>query len=233
MPANLFRAISLAESGRWNAQSRDARPWPWTVMAEGEGVYHPTKEAALEAVRALRARGVRSIDVGCMQMNLVWHAQRFASIEEAFEPARNVAAAAEFLSELKQQRGDWHAAAGYYHSATPEFHNRYRDKLSSLLADLGGERLNPGSTGPADPAQAMAAIRQKLPAFRPAWARPAAPGTLDAEGRQFAGGRFAAKAGPQEGPAKGGVTPGVRNLSIAQYFARPVTAPKRLNIIPQ
>jgi hypothetical protein len=75
IPDRLLHAISLVESGRWDPNHRANLAWPWTVMAEGEGRFLPSKQAAIAEVQKLRARGVRNIDVGCMQINLLAHRQ--------------------------------------------------------------------------------------------------------------------------------------------------------------
>ena len=49
LPRQLLAAISLAESGRWNAEKRVTFAWPWTVYAEGRGRYFPSKAAAPKA----------------------------------------------------------------------------------------------------------------------------------------------------------------------------------------
>ena len=59
MPAGLLHAIGKVESGRPDAAAGGATAWPWTINAEGQGRYFDTKEAAIAAVEALRARGVR------------------------------------------------------------------------------------------------------------------------------------------------------------------------------
>ncbi|HJO71542.1 MAG: hypothetical protein QF450_07035 [Rhodospirillales bacterium] len=64
-------------------------------------------------MRRLSARGVRNIDVGCMQVNLLYHKDAFATLEEAFEPASNAAYAARFLKDLYATSGSWSAAAGF------------------------------------------------------------------------------------------------------------------------
>jgi hypothetical protein len=101
-------------------------------MAEGEGRFLPSKQAAIDEVKKLRARGVRNIDVGCMQVNLLAHPDAFASLDEAFEPRSNVAYAARFLNELYQQDGSWPQAGAHYHSQTPELAAPYRAKLMSV-----------------------------------------------------------------------------------------------------
>ncbi len=136
IPAHLMRAVALAESGRWLDEAHASVAWPWTINAEGVGHFYPSKPAAIAAVRALQERGVRSIDVGCMQVNLYWHAGVFRSLEEAFEPMSNVAYAARYLAELKQERQSWEAAVSYYHSAVPEFNQPYRAKVERLWASV-------------------------------------------------------------------------------------------------
>jgi hypothetical protein len=136
IPAHLMRAVALAESGRWLDETRSTVAWPWTINAEGVGHFYPSKEAAIAAVRQLQARGVRSIDVGCMQVNLHWHQNAFRSLEEAFEPMSNVAYAAHYLAELKAERQSWDAAVRYYHSADPGFNQPYGEKVERLWASV-------------------------------------------------------------------------------------------------
>src|SRR5436190_23421065 len=69
IPRGLLHAISKAESGRKDDTGRIV-PWPWTINAQGQGYFFPTKEAAITAVQEMQAKGIESIDVGCMQINL-------------------------------------------------------------------------------------------------------------------------------------------------------------------
>ena len=136
IPTHLLRSVALTESGRWDDESKRTVAWPWTINAEGDGHFFPTKEAAIAAAKKFQARGIKSIDVGCMQVNLHWHPNAFSSLEEAFDPDTNVAYAAGLLSELKSERKSWTEAVGYYHSATPEFNQRYRAKVMKLWNDV-------------------------------------------------------------------------------------------------
>ncbi|MEX2450410.1 MAG: murein transglycosylase [Rhodospirillales bacterium] len=129
IPHRLLNAISLAETGRWRAETREIIAWPWTVMAEGEGRFFETKEAAVAWVRHLKARGVENIDVGCMQVNLYYHGHQFASLEHAFDPDLNTAYAARFLREKFRDTRSWLMAAGHYHSTDGEKNKPYRDKV--------------------------------------------------------------------------------------------------------
>ncbi len=129
LPPLLLGAIALRESGRWNAEARETLAWPWTVMAEGEGRFLPSKQAAIETVRDLQARGVRNIDVGCMQVNLYHHPDAFEDLDHAFDPARNAAYAAGFLADLRQEARSWTRAVGHYHSRSYLRANAYRAKV--------------------------------------------------------------------------------------------------------
>ncbi len=132
IPERLLHAISLAESGRYDPSVKAVRAWPWTVMAEGQGRYLATKQEAIAEVRALQAKGVRNIDVGCMQVNLRHHPDAFSSLEEAFDPATNVAYSARFLSSLYDNTNNWTLAASYYHSQTPHLAAAYRERLVQI-----------------------------------------------------------------------------------------------------
>lgn len=145
IPAHLLKAISIVESGRWDAERKASIAWPWTVMAEGKGRFLPSKDAAIAEVRALKARGVRNIDVGCMQVNLRHHPTAFANIEEAFDPAANVAYAARFLRALYDNTNNWPVAASYYHSQTPSLAAIYRGKLM-VAWDAAKAGKAPGAT---------------------------------------------------------------------------------------
>ena len=129
LPRHLLGAIARVESGRWNPAQGAVLAWPWTVRAEGKGEYLPSRPAAVAAVRALKARGVANIDVGCMQVNLRHHPEAFASLDDALDPARNTAYAAEFLARLRAETGAWTTAIGRYHSRTPRLSGPYRLKV--------------------------------------------------------------------------------------------------------
>ncbi len=129
LPRHLLNAIAKTESGRWHDDRGETLAWPWTVMAEGRGRFLPSKAAAIDAVRRLQARGVRNIDVGCMQVNLQYHPEAFESLEAAFDPAANVAYAAGFLAELRQEARSWTRAVGQYHSRQAIRGNSYRAKV--------------------------------------------------------------------------------------------------------
>lgn len=125
IPHKLLMAISTVESGCNVENGRKKRPYPWTVCAGGKGYFLSTKSAAIATVKKLMARGVRNIDVGCMQVNLLHHSKAFRNLEEAFTPKHNVAYASKFFMKLKKTYGSWTNAVGYYHSKNEKHYRPY------------------------------------------------------------------------------------------------------------
>lgn len=130
----LLAAIGVIESGRMDARAGVRTPWPWTVTADGTGTFYAGKTEAIAAVQALRARGVQSIDVGCLQVNLLAHPAAFRDLDQAFDPAANALYAARFLAGLFDRLGTWPAAAAGYHSMTPERGARYARLVAAVWA---------------------------------------------------------------------------------------------------
>ncbi|MEQ9446702.1 MAG: transglycosylase SLT domain-containing protein [Rhodospirillaceae bacterium] len=135
IPQGLLAAISLVESGRGVGQNGTRVAWPWTINAAGEGQYFDSKEDAVAATRALIEDGLRSIDVGCMQINLRYHPDAFASLENAFDPAKNVAYGASYLRQLHRLQGSWPKAVERYHSSDDGRRADYRDKVLTTWRD--------------------------------------------------------------------------------------------------
>jgi hypothetical protein len=131
-PPGLLAAIGRVESGRQDPAGGVVHPWPWTVNAEGRSFFYNTKAEAVAAVQAMRSKGTRSIDVGCMQINLLYHPDAFAAIELAFDPQANTLYAARYLRELFARTSDWRKAAALYHSATLELGAAYQQKVMAV-----------------------------------------------------------------------------------------------------
>lgn len=155
LPPRLLAAIARVESGRRNPATGQVDPYPWTINAEGRGSMFPSRSAGIAAVQELQAGGMRSIDVGCMQINLRHHPRAFASLEEAFDPLANARYAARFLRELMDAKQDWHRAAASYHSQNPQFGEPY---LAKVLAAWEDEKRLP------DAAPAMGLAQAAPPA---------------------------------------------------------------------
>lgn len=160
IPAGLLHAIGRVESGRRDPATGETGSWPWAINAEGQGRFLPDRAAAIAAVRELQGRGVRVIDVGCMQVNLHHHPRAFASLEEAFDPVANARYAARFLSDLQQAAGgDWMVAAGRYHSHTPHLAEAYRARVAAAwpAAREAAQRLAAAAPPPSPPPAAARA----------------------------------------------------------------------------
>lgn len=138
VPPRLLLAIGVVESGLD----------PSAINAEGAALRPSSPAEAAERVRALRADGVRSIDVGCFQVNLKWHPQAFATLEQAFAPDTNAQYAARHLVDLYGTAGSWTAAVGLYHSADPQRQDVYRAKVAAAVRALR-DGLDPAQAGPA------------------------------------------------------------------------------------
>jgi hypothetical protein len=151
IPTHLLSAIATTESGRYHEGLKIRIPWPWTINAEGKGYFFDTKEQAIAAAKKLRAQGVRSMDLGCMQVNILHHSGAFASIEEGFDPQKNIAYAASFLRNLYEEDQSWKQAAASYHSRTPsrgtQYVSRVYDHWYNIIEKLRAAKLQvPGTT---------------------------------------------------------------------------------------
>ncbi|WP_425057130.1 lytic transglycosylase domain-containing protein [Rhodovulum bhavnagarense] len=152
LPETLLPAIARVESAYRSGKGAVAA-WPWTLNEGGRGLYFKTRDEALDYLRNAVARGVRNIDVGCMQINYRWHHERFGSLQEMLDPVHNTAYAARFLSRLKARHGSWDEAAARYHSADPERGRRYLARVRRAMDDTSPRRM---AVQAADPAPAVA-----------------------------------------------------------------------------
>jgi hypothetical protein len=132
IPEGLLLAIGVQESGRFDPQTGNALPWPWSVNRDGQGKIFGTQAEAVAYVAEAQRAGSRSIDVGCFQISLKYHPGAFASLQEAFDPTANAAYAARFLRELYDRAGNWETAVADYHSATSWFGEPYRDAVLAI-----------------------------------------------------------------------------------------------------
>ncbi len=170
IPPQLLDAISKVESGRWDDARRVTVAWPWTVTAQGNGKYFPSKAEAVAEVRRLEAAGIHNIDVGCMQVDLGYHPDAFASLDEAFDPPANVAYAARFLKGLYGATNQWSTAAAYYHSQTPSLAAAYRERLMKVWRGGGETELASLAPIPHEPPlRPRPSLSPRVEAMRAAW----------------------------------------------------------------
>jgi hypothetical protein len=67
-----------------------------------------------------------------MQVNLMYHPDAFANLNDAFDPVMNARYAARFLVQLHEQTGNWTTATAWYHSATPDLGDDYQRKVMAV-----------------------------------------------------------------------------------------------------
>ncbi|AQT06336.1 hypothetical protein A0U91_15050 (plasmid) [Acetobacter persici] len=175
IPDGFLSAMSRVEAGKQEADGSIV-PWPWTVNAAGVGHHYASKQEAVAAVEEFQKEGIRSIDIGCMQVNIMHHPDAFSDLNAAFDPYTNSAYAGRFLTQLFDKMGSWPRAAAAYHSQTPGVGEPYQWKVLEAWAipqDERGARPNrqlpPAHPAPL-PAPVVAASQNIAPtvsSFRP------------------------------------------------------------------
>jgi hypothetical protein len=139
VPLTVLRAVALTETGRTIAgNSSGPSPWPWTVNQGGKGSWLDSRGEAVSQLNALLSDGARNVDIGCFQLNHRWHGHAFSSVDAMLDPVANALYAAGLLSRHHDALGNWSAAAGAYHSATPALAKRYRARFDAIYASANG-----------------------------------------------------------------------------------------------
>jgi hypothetical protein len=144
VPPEVLHAVALTETGRKSGGR--VRPYPWAINREGEGHWFKSREEALAFAEDSLRQGRKSFDVGCVQINYRWHGHAFPTLDDMFDPEWTATYAAQFLRTLYEERGDWSAAAGAYHSLTPDKSAIYRERFDRLLAGLDPAALTADET---------------------------------------------------------------------------------------
>ncbi len=127
IPKGLLAAIGRVESGSWS----------WSVNSNGiePGQRFNSVDDAERYAQGQLATGNRMIDLGCFQIDLLYHQELFTQWQDAFDSERNAQAAAGILSQLHQRTGNWDRAVALYHSADP---NRGQSYLQLVKAAWTG-----------------------------------------------------------------------------------------------
>lgn len=131
IPPYLLAAIALTESGR------NGRPSPLAMNIGGRS-YYASDTSEVQAVVARNGGESSSIDVGCLQVNLRWHASRFRDWRSLLVPNYNAEYAALYLTELYRKTGSWNGAVGAYHSRTPWRSANYACLVSRRWSQIFG-----------------------------------------------------------------------------------------------
>lgn len=110
IPLGVLYAVGMTESGGKKGLQ------PFAMNIAGKPFVAATRAEAMARFDEERARGVKLIDLGCMQINHHYHGKRFASVEDMFDPHKNVQYAAQFLNELRARHDTWTMAVARYHA---------------------------------------------------------------------------------------------------------------------
>ena len=129
IPLGMLYAVGLTETGRAGSLQ------PYALNIEGHASYGLNARQALELFEAARRSGAKLIDLGCMQINHYFHAEHFASVEEMFDPSKNVDYAARFLKELYAREGTWTMAVARY-NAGPNNNPAQKRYVCRVIANM-------------------------------------------------------------------------------------------------
>ncbi len=97
VPLSVLYAVGLTETGRAGVLT------PYSLDIDGLSVTAVDLQDGIRRFEIARREGANLIDIGCMQVNYRYHAMNFASLEDMFDPAKNVEYAAGFLQMLKSR----------------------------------------------------------------------------------------------------------------------------------
>ena len=131
LPIHLLSSISRVEAGR-KLSSGEVKGWPWSINHAGKGLYFETKKGALKYLKNAVSNGSKNIDVGCMQLNYRWHKGAFTSLDDMFDPEKNIQYAARFIKELYVRHQNWEDVIKHYHSNKKKFNIPYYQKVSKV-----------------------------------------------------------------------------------------------------
>jgi len=128
IPAHILYGVAMKES-QLKLANKKMRPWPWTLNIAGLPRRYPSRKAAWQGLTYLINHGVRSIDIGIMQVNWRYHGKKLVSPWVALDPVFNINAGALILREEYQKTRDWTRAIGRYHSPGSKPNQKKRARL--------------------------------------------------------------------------------------------------------
>ena len=110
VPLGILYAVGLTETGYKKSLH------PFALNIAGKSLFPKTENEAMQKFHEARRRGVKLIDLGCMQINHFYHSSKFKSVRQMLDPQKNVEYAALFLKALYKREGSWTLAAARYHA---------------------------------------------------------------------------------------------------------------------
>ena len=140
LPENLLVSVALTESGK-RLKGGDFVAWPWTINIKGKGKFFESKDLVLKYVENYLKKGKKNIDMGCMQVNYMYHPKAFDNLSLAFDPETNVKWSANLIKNLYEKYGSYREAVGYYHSYRTSKKNKYSSKVFRTWKDLNKNNI--------------------------------------------------------------------------------------------
>lgn len=110
IPRGLLMAIAVTES------AIDGKPDPYAMNIAGRSYHARGIQDMANVIQANWTKGVKSIDVGCMQVNLKFHGHKFARMTDLLDSVTNVEYGASYLVSLATEAGSWKEAVMNYHN---------------------------------------------------------------------------------------------------------------------
>jgi soluble lytic murein transglycosylase-like protein len=175
LPPGLLMAVALTESGQ------DGAPYPWALNIAGQTVIAPSYRAAADLLRTTDGSPRRDVAIGCMQIHMHYHLDRFIEPEWALHPRYNVWYAALYLDALRRQYGNMTSAIAHYHGSDPAAQRDYLCRVSAHLARIAPTTRDALGLGTC--AQVKIVGRSVAPPGAPALSRRRAAAALMAERR--------------------------------------------------
>lgn len=142
IPEGILYSVGLTETGRKGALS------PLAMNIEGKTVFTSSPSEAISRFNQARNGGAKLIDIGCMQINHHYHGAEFASVQEMFDPGRNVEYAARFLKALHDRHETWTMAVARYHAGpnNDPAQKQYVCRVISNLVATGYGKWTPAAS---------------------------------------------------------------------------------------
>lgn len=176
VPVNVLYGMALAESGK-TTKSKRYVPWAFAIGVGVDevnkrhyAIYPETREAAVQKLRELRAKGHRNLGLGMMQINIKANGFRVDDIEELFDAEFNLQIAAQVIRECSKKNtfetmlscyshGLYSSPGGKLYAAkVVKFANKYGNpfhKVDYWYGELSYESLLAFSDGSTEPLESQ------------------------------------------------------------------------------
>jgi soluble lytic murein transglycosylase-like protein len=141
VPLGMLYSVGLTETGKRGSLQ------PYAMNVEGKAVFSNSATEAIQKFEQASRSGARLIDMGCMQINHLYHREKFPSLESMLNPRMNVEYAARFLRELKARHETWTMAVARYHAGpnNDPAQKRYVCRVIANMVATGFGAWTPGA----------------------------------------------------------------------------------------